>query len=157
MYHKRNICLLLLYLGFTSVFFQGSFLAGQETDRHTDPVMMANYVMALIRVGDVDGLLEIMEPEQKNAYQPFTSEKRQQLQEQAKNDSAKIGTELKISEIRKCTTSKGKPGVAAQVWKKKGEVLAIILLKEGNRYYFENLLTLTTDAYKKLKLIKKVK
>ena len=157
MYQKRSTCLMLLSFWLAGVVIPGIFLAGQEGDRRTDAVRTANYVLSLIRVGDVDGLLEIMEPEQKNAYLPFTADKRQEMMEQVQKDSEKIGTEMKISETRECTTLKGKPGVAARVWKKKGEVLVIILLKEENRYYYENLLTLSSDAYKELKLIKKVR
>jgi hypothetical protein len=157
MYRKRSTCLMLLFLWFSGIIIPGIFLAGQEADRRTDPEKMANYVLGLIRVGDVDGLLEVMEPEQKNIYLPFTSEKRQELLQQVQKDSEKIGTELKISETRECSTMKGKPGIAARIWKKKKEVLVIILSKIENRYYYENLLTLSSDAYKELKRIKKVK
>ena len=132
------------------------FLAAQEVDR-TDPVTVANYVLKLILVGDVDGLLAMMHPAQKETYTPFTSEIREQLQKQVANDREKIEKVLEISEIRELGNLSGKPAAAAKIRKKSGEVHVIVLTKEENLYYYDSFLTLGAKAYKKLKLIKKAK
>jgi len=130
-------------------------LLGQGTD-FSDPVRIANYALGLIRVGDVDGLLEIMHNDQKKDYIPFTPDKREKLQEIIHKEKDSIGKYKKISELRECQTISGKPGVAGKVWKKSGEAFVVILVKENNLYYYESLLTMDAKAYKKLTLIKKV-
>ena len=132
----------------------GVLLLGQSVD-HADPIRVANYALGLIRVGDVDGLLEIMAPDLKKGYIPFTPEKREELQGIVHKDRELIGKFKEVTEIRECTTVGGKPGVAGRIWKKSGEVFVIILVKEDNLYYYESLLTMTAKAYKDLNLIKK--
>ena len=61
-----------------------------------------------------------------------------------------------VSEIRECTTFSGKPGIAAKVRQKSGELYVIVLSKVDNLYYYDNLLTLAPEAYNGLKLIKKL-
>lgn len=149
-YFVQFVLLLCGFLGFDY------FLAAQEMDR-TDPVKVANYVLKLILVGDVDGLLTTMHPNHKETYMPFTPERREQMQQQVANDREKIGKVLEISEIRELTNFSGKPAVAAKVNKKSDEVYVIVLTREGNLYYYDSFLTLGAKAYKKLKLIKKAK
>lgn len=132
------------------------FLAAQEIDR-TDPVRVANYVLKLTLVGDVDGLLAMMHPNHKETYMPFTPERREQMQQQVANDKEKIGKVLAITEIRELANFSGKPAVAAKINKKSNEVHVIVLTREGNLYYYDSFLTLGAKAYKSLKLIKKAK
>jgi hypothetical protein len=155
--YKRPGVYFVLFALFVSGFLDFNyFLAGQEIDQ-TDPVTVANYVLKLSLVGDVDGIRAMMHPDQKETYTPFTSEKREQLQKQVANDREKIGKVTEISEIRELTNFSGKPAVAAKIRKKSAEVYAIVLTKEENLYYYDRFLTLGAKAYKKLKLIKKTK
>jgi hypothetical protein len=156
MYKRRAVFFLLFVLLVSGLLDFNYFLAGQEMDQ-TDPVKLANYVLKLILVGDVDGLRAIMHPDQKETYTPFTIERREQLQQQVANDREKIEKVLEISEIRELTNFNDKPSVAARIRKKSGEVYVIVLTKDENLYYFETLLTLEAKAYKKLKLFKKPK
>ena len=132
------------------------FLAAQDMDR-TDPGTVANYVLKLILVGDVDGLLDMMRPAQKDSYTPFTPEKREQMQNQVAQDREKIGKVMEISEIREMADFGGKPAVAARVNKKADEVYVIVLTREENIYYYDSFFTLEAKAYKALKLIQKAK
>jgi hypothetical protein len=156
MFKRPGIYFVLFALLVSGFFDFNYFLAGQEMDR-TDPVTVANYVLKLILVGDVDGLRAMMPPAQKETYTPFTSERREQLQKQVANDREKIGKVLEISEIRELSNFSGKPAVAAKIRKKSSEVHVIVLTKDENLYYYDSFLTLGSKAYKKLKLIKKAK
>ena len=155
--YKRSavycVLFVLLFCGFTGFDY---FLSAQETDR-TDPEKVANYVLKLILVGDVDGLLAVMHPTQKETYTPFTPERREQMQQQVANDREKIGKAMEISEIRELASFSGKPAVAAKVNKKSDDVYVIILTREENLYYYDSFLTLDAKAYKTLNLIKKAK
>ena len=132
------------------------FLAAQDMDR-TDPGAVANYVLKLILVGDVDGLLDMMHPARKESYTPFTPEKREQMQNQVAQDREKIGKVMEISEIRELENFSGKPAAAARVNKKGDEVYVIVLTREENIYYYDSFFTLGAKAYKALKLIQKAK
>jgi hypothetical protein len=132
------------------------FLAAQDIDR-TDPLRVANYVLKLMLVGDVDGLLTMMHPNQKETYTPFTPERREQFQELVAKDREKIGKVMEISEIRELANFSGKPAVAAKVNKKSDEVYVIVLTREENLYYYDSFITLGAKAYKTLNLIKKAK
>ncbi|UCH93734.1 MAG: hypothetical protein JSV88_26180 [Candidatus Aminicenantes bacterium] len=156
MYKKHSaisVLFPLLVIGFLGPV---SILVCQDLDR-TDPLAVANYALMLVRVGDVDGMLGIMDKDQKKAYVPFTPDKREEMQNAVKEYSEKIGKVTQVSEIRELTTLSGKPGVAAKIGKKSGEVVVIVLSKEDNIYYYDDFLTLTSKAYKQLKLIKKAK
>jgi len=130
-------------------------LVGQEPDL-SDPVKVANDVLNFIQSDNAEGMLAVMDPDQKQAFLPFTPDKRQEILRVMGKDKEKIGKVKKISEIRECTTFSGKPGVAAKVRKKGSELYVIVLSKVDNLYYYDNLLTLTPDAYKELKLIQKL-
>ena len=130
-------------------------LVGQEPDL-SDPVKVANDVLNFIKSDNADGMLAVLDPDQKQAYLPFTPDKRQELLRVIGKDKEKIGKVKSVSEIRECTTFSGKPGVAAKVRKKGSELYVIILSKIDNLYYYDNLLTLAPDAYNGLKLIKKI-
>jgi hypothetical protein len=130
-------------------------LVGQEPDL-TDPVKVANDVLNFIQSDNADGMLAVMDPDQKQAYLPFTPDKRQEILRVIGKDKEKIRKVKTISEIRECTTFSGKPGIAAKIRQKSGELYVIILSKIDDLYYYDNLLTLTPDAYKKLKLIRKI-
>jgi len=156
MYKRPGIYFVLLTLGICGFFGINYFLEGQEVDR-SDPVKVANYVLKLVIVGDVDGLRAMMHPNQQETYTPFTTERREQLQKQAENDKEKIGKVLEISEIRELENFSGKPAAAAKIRKKSGEVYVIVLIIDKNLYYYDSFLTLGAKAYKKLNLIKKAK
>ena len=130
-------------------------LVGQEPDL-SDPVKVANDVLNFIKSNNAEGMLAVMDPDQKQAYLPFTPDKRQEILRVIGKDKEKIGRVKTISEIRECTTFSGKPGIAAKVRKKGGELYVIVLSKVDNLYYYDNLLPLTPDAYKELKFIKKI-
>lgn len=134
----------------------GSFLAGQGVD-HTDPVKVANFVLTAIYYKDAPSVVQAMDPEQKKLYEPLTVYKRQELERNLEKDKEKIGDTKEVSELRACTTLSGKPGIAAQIRKKGDELYVIILLQEGELYYYDTILTLLPKAYKDLKLIQKVK
>jgi len=145
-----------------SVFFLGaaSWLLAQEAatplDR-TDPEAVAKYVLKAIEENDLDALLEVMDEDQKQDFLPFDALNRQALEVIIKKDLDKIGKKAKISEIRKCTTLSGKPGVVARAGKKGDEVYVIILSQNADMYSYENILTLLDQTYKELMFIKKVK
>jgi hypothetical protein len=130
-------------------------LVAQEPDL-TDPVKVANDVLNFIQSDNAEGMLAVMDPDQKQAYLPFTPDKRQEILRVIGKDKEKIGKVKTVSEIRECTTFSGKPGIAAKVRRKSGELYVIILAKIDGLYYYDNLLTLTPDAYNNLKLIKKI-
>ena len=96
-------------------------LVAQEPDL-TDPVKVANDVLNFIQTDNADGMLAVMDPDQKQAYLPFTPDKRQEILRVIGKDKKKIGKVKKVSEIRECTTFSGKPGVAAKVRRKSGEL-----------------------------------
>ncbi|UCH93735.1 MAG: hypothetical protein JSV88_26185 [Candidatus Aminicenantes bacterium] len=137
-------------------FIPVSFLAGQDIDL-ADPEKVANHALIAIQEGDADAMLQVMDPEQKKMYLPLTPDKRLGLQKMMENDKEKIGRVKKVSEIRECTTLSGKPGAAAKIRQKSDELYVIILANQDNLYYYENLLTVTPDVYRNLKLIKKVR
>lgn len=156
MYKRPGLYVVLFTLLVSGFLAFNYFLAAQEIDR-TDPVTVANYVLKLILVGDVDGLLAMMHPDQKETYTPFTPGRREQFQKQVANDREKIEKVFEVSEVRDLANFSDKPAVAAKIMKKSGEVYAIVLIKEENLYYYDSLLTLGAKAYKKLNLIKKAK
>lgn len=116
---------------------------------------LANYALALIRVNDVDGLLEIMDDDLKKDYLPFTPEKRENFLIQVQKEAQLIGEVLTITEIRACTTPRGKPGVAARIRKKKKEVYVLMISEKDGVYFYESIHTLDVKTYKKLTLIEK--
>ena len=156
MYKRPGIYFILLTFGICGCLGINSFLEGQEMDR-SDPVKVANYVLKLVMVGDVDGLRAMMHPDQQETYTPFTPERREQLLKQVENDREKIGKELEVSEIRELENFSGKPAAAAKIRKKSGDVYVIVLTIDKNLYYYDSFLTLGAKAYKKLNLIKKGK
>lgn len=137
------------------IFIFNSLLAAQEPDL-TDPVKVANDVLNFIQSDNAEGMLAVMDPEQKQAYLPFTPDKRQEILRVMEKDKEKVGKVKEVTEIRECTTFSGKPGIAAKIRERSSELYVIILSKENDLYYYDNLLTLTPDAYDKLKLIKKI-
>jgi hypothetical protein len=153
---EKQFALFVMVVFLMGILVCGPFLVGQEPDLG-DPEKVANDVLNFIRTDDAEGMLAVMDPEQKQAYLPFTPDKRQEMLRMMGKDKEKIGRVKKISEIRECTTFSGKPGIAAKIREKSYELFVIILAKQDNLYYYDNLLTVTPDAYKKLKLIKKVK
>ena len=153
---ERRCIVFFKVLLLAAIFFSSSFIKAQEPDL-SDPVKVANDVLNFIRTADADGMLAIMDPDQKQAYLPFTPDKKQEMLRMIEKDKVKIGKVKKVSELRQCTTFSGKPGIAAKVRKKSGELFVITLSKQDNRYYYDNLLTTTPKAYKNLKLIQKVK
>jgi hypothetical protein len=144
---------LMVLLFLIAVLVSSPGLKSQEPDL-SDPEKVANDAINFIQNDNAEGMLSIMDPDQKRAYLPFTPDKRQEMIRMINKDKEKIGKVKRVSEIRECTTFSGKPGIAAKVRKKSGELYVIILSKQDNLYYYDNLLTLTPDAYKKLKLIK---
>lgn len=152
MYKRPGIYFILLTFGIYGFLGINHFLEGQEMNR-SDPVKVANYVLKLVLVGDVDGLRAMMHPDQQKTYTPFTPERREQLQEQAEKDRGKIGKVLEVSEIRELENFSGKPAVAAKIRKKSGDVYVIVLTIDKNLYYYDSFLTLGAKAYKKLNLI----
>ena len=156
MFKRSGVYFVLFALLVSGFLAFNYFLAAQEMDR-TDPVTVANYVLKLILVGDVDGLLAMMHPDQKVSYTPFTPERREQFQKKVANDREKIEKVFEVSEIRDLANFSDKPAVAAKIMKKSGEVYVIVLTKEENLYYYDSFLTLGAKAYKKLNLIKKAK
>jgi hypothetical protein len=144
------------------VFFLGavSLLLAQETaapvDR-TDPEAVAKYVLTAIKDNDLDAILEVMDEDQKKDFLPFNPLNRQALELIVKKDLKKIGKRAKITELRKCTTLSGKPGVVARAGRKGDEVHVIILSQKDDIYSYENVLTLLYKSYKELTFIKKVR
>jgi hypothetical protein len=152
---RKQFALLETVMLLIGIFIFSSLLAVQEPDL-TDPVKVANDVLNFIQSDNAEGMLAVMDPDQKQAYLPFTPDKRQEILRVMEKDKEKIGKVKEVTEIRECTTFSGKPGVAAKIREKSSELYVIILSKENNSYYYDNLLTLTPDAYDKLKLIKKI-
>jgi len=152
---RKQLALLETVMLLMGTLILSSLLAAQEPDL-TDPVKVANDVLNFIQSDNAEGMLAVMDLEQKQAYLPFTPDKRQEILRVIEKDKEKIGKVKEVTEIRECTTFSGKPGVAAKVREKSGELYVIILSKENDLYYYDNLLTLTPDAYEKLKLIKKI-
>ncbi len=120
-----------------------------------DPGILANHILALIRVNDCDGLLEIMDNDVKNDFLPFNFDNRQKLQDLISSFIAQIGKVEKVSDLKVCTTPKGKPGVAAKIKKKDDNVLLIILSKTDNVYFFENCDLLPLKTFKEYLPFKK--
>jgi hypothetical protein len=152
---KKKFALLETVMLLIGIFIFNPLLAAQEPDL-TDPVKVANDVLNFIQSDNAEGMLAVMDPEQKQAYLPFTPDKRQEILRVIEKDKEKIGKVKEVTEIRECTTFSGKPGIAAKIREKSSELYVIVLSKENDLYYYDNLLTLTPDAYDKLKLIKKI-
>lgn len=151
---RKQFALFETVMLLTGILVCSHFLVAQEPDL-TDPLKVANDVLKFIQSDDAEGIVAVMDPDQKQAYLPFTPDKRQEILRVMEKDKEKVGKVKKIIEIRECTTFSGKPGVAAKVREKSNELYVIILSKDDNNlYHYDNLLTLTPDAYNKLKLIK---
>jgi len=120
-----------------------------------EAMSLANYALALIRVNDVDGLLEIMDEDLKKDFLPFTPEKRNNFLAQVQKESQWIGDAEKILEIRACTTPSGKQGIAAKIRKQKKEIFVLMINLKDGIYYYESIYALDVKAYKNLTLIKK--
>jgi hypothetical protein len=143
------------------VFFLGAaFLlpavAPADSVNRSDPAAVAKYVLNSIQQNNLEALLEVMDKDQKQGYLPLTPENREALAKLVRDDLKKVGKRGRISELRKCTTLSGKPGVVARARKKGDEVYVIILAKENDIYSYENTLTLLKQAYNELIFIKKV-
>ena len=152
---RKKFTLIETVILLTGILVFSPLVVAQEPDL-TDPVKVANDVLNFLQSDNAEGMLAVMEPEQKQAYLPFTPDKRQEILSMIEKDKEKVGKVKEVTEIRECTTFSGKPGVAAKVREKSGELFVIILSKQDNLYYYDNLLTLTPDAYDKLKPIKKI-
>jgi hypothetical protein len=152
---RKKFVLLETMILLMGILIFSPLLAAQEPDL-TDPVKVANDVLNFIQSDNAEGMLAVMDPEQKQAYLPFTPDKRQEILRVIEKDKEKIGKVKEVTEIRECTTFSGKPGIAAKIREKSSELYVIVLSKENDLYYYDNLLTLTPDAYDKLKLIKKI-
>ena len=150
---ERQLVLFVLFSFLTGILIFNPFLIGQEPDL-SNPETVANQVLNFIQTGNAEGMLMVMDPDQKQAYLPFTPDKKQEMLRVIEKDKEKVGKVKKVSELRECTTFSGKPGIAAKVRRKSSELYVIILSKQDNLYYYDNLLTLTPDAYKKLKQVK---
>jgi hypothetical protein len=149
---RRSLYTILLLL----VFFIGPVSTLKALDQ-SDPAAVTQYLLQAMQINDLDGILRVMDKDQQQYYLPFTPANRLSLEKVVKKDLEKIGKKAKVKEIRRCTTLSGKPGVAARVGKKGDEVYVVILSQEDNTYSFENVLTLSKDAYKELELVRKVK
>lgn len=144
--------LIILYV--SVVTFSAAVVPLYPVDRN-EAMSLANYALALIRVNDVDGLLEIMDQDLKKDYLPFTPEKRDNFLAQVQKEAEWIGEVLNVSEIRACTTPSGKKGIAAKIRKKKKEVFVLMISEKDGVYYYESIHALDVKSYKKLTLIKK--
>lgn len=150
---ERQLVLFVLFSFIIGIFVLNPLLIGQEPDL-SDPETVANQVLNFIQTRNAEGMLMVMDPDQKQAYLPFTPDKQQEILRVIDKDKEKVGRVKKVSELRECTTFSGKPGIAAKVRRKSSELYVIILSKQDNLYYYDNLLTITPDAYKNLKLVK---
>ncbi len=145
-----------LLLIFICISCSGSYLIGEELDR-TDPEKVANYVLEAIQIENYVALIDLMPSDQQKDYLPLTPEKRLSVEKLFGKDKKKAGKIKQVSEIRKLTTYRGVPGVAAKVSDKNSEVFVIVLSYENNLYYFEDTLNLSPDLFKKLVPYKKDK
>jgi len=152
---RKKLTLLETVILLTGILVFSPLVVAQEPDL-TDPVKVANDVLKFLQSDNAEGILAVMDPEQKQAFLPFTPDKRQEILNMIAKDKEKVGKVKEVTEIRECKTFSGNPGVAAKVREKSGELYVIILSKQDNLYYYDNLLTLTPDAYDKLKPIKKI-
>jgi len=151
-----NVPVLTFVLVIYLVAFSPLAAQGKPVDR-TDPVKVANYILNALHADDYGAIISLMEESRKKEFMPLSPDSLAEAKELFRRDKGKLGDIIRISELRELTTFKGKPGVAAKVKKKGDEVFVIILGRDGSSYYFEDNYTLSSDLYKKLKFIKKVK
>jgi hypothetical protein len=138
-----------LLLLFICALGSGLYLVGEELDR-TDPAKVANYVLEAIQIENYVALIDLMPADRQKEYLPLTPEKRQEVEKLFSKDKKKAGKIKQVSEIRKLTTYRGVPGVAAKVSNKNSEVFVIVLSYENNLFYFDDTLNLSPDLFKKL-------
>jgi hypothetical protein len=150
---KNIFSVIVLLFGISVI---GASLNGEELNR-SDPEKVANFILNEILSENYEAVINLMTPEQQKDYLPLTTEKRKEVDKLFSRDKKKIGKIKQVSELRKLTTFRGKDGVAAKIDKRDEEVYVIILSLENNRYYFEDTLNLSSDLYKKLELVKKIK
>jgi hypothetical protein len=156
MYKKPGLYILIFVLIICCLFTIRYFISAQDMNR-TDPIIVANYIIKLVMVGDVDGLRATMHTDKKETFTPFSSEKREELQQIALSDKEKLGKETEVSEIRLYTSIAGKPAVAAKIRKKSKDVFVIILVRDGNSYYYDSFHIIDAKDYKQLTIIQKAK
>lgn len=148
--HKRlyqNLRTLFVWL-IVGVCFYGftSFLYGAVD--HTDPEAVANAFLEYLKDNNTEAIVGLMVGQQKEEYQTMLKSNKEDVSRIFNNYKKKIGKVSKVSDLRKMTTLSGKPGVAAKVKKKGGEVFVIILSKDGINFYFENCLSYTAQRFK---------
>lgn len=153
---NRNVPVVFFVMVICSVAFL-SLSAQENTVDRTDPVKVANFILTALHTDDYGAIISLMEESRKKEFMPLTADSLAEAKELFRRDKGKLGKKTRISELRELTTFKGKPGVAAKVKRKGDEVFVIILGRDGNSYYFEDNYTLSTNLYKKLKFLKKIK
>lgn len=132
------------FYGFTS--FNSFYIYGAVD--HTDPIAVANGFLEYLRDNNIEAIVGLMIGRQQEEYQAMMQSNRDDVARIFNNYKKKIGKVTKVSDLRKMTTLSGKPGVAAKVKKKGGEVFVIILSKDGVNFYFENCLSYTAQRFK---------
>ena len=152
MYKKTVLYLLLIS---TLVCF-AVVVEAQHLDR-SDPVAVANAFLKYLNAGDYPSIIKLMPEEQQKEYSSILSNSPKDMDRIFNKDKKKAGNKTRVTELRKITTFSGKPGIAAKVKKKGQEVFVIIISKEGDNYCYENSLSVTTNLYKELTFIQKVK
>ena len=144
------ICFLLIGIhGFTSI------LSGAEIDRK-NPVAVANAFLEAVHNNDYNTIITLMSSEQRKEYETIMKRSPEDIEKIFSKDKKKAGKVKQVTELRKITTFSGKPGIAAKVKKKGRETFVIILSQEGDEYFYENSLTVTSKLYKQLAFIQKV-
>jgi hypothetical protein len=138
------------FIGFTSP------LHAQELDR-TSPVAVANAFLESLQSKDYTRIISLMAEDQRKEYQSIMDSNPQDIEKIFSKDKKKAGKATRVTELRKMTTFSGKPGIAAKVRKKGREIYVVILSKEGDHYFYENSLTVTSRLYKELVFIEKVR
>jgi len=159
-YINKNAGLIILVCAIIIVglVFSGPLMAQDKPVDRADAQEVANHVIKLIKDGNYEAILEIMDPDRKEEFMPLTEKKRKEIAALFEKDKVKIGTTASVSELRQVTTYSGKDGVAAKIHTNKGEVFVIVLSKGSDYfYYFEDTLNLSEKLYKKLTLLKEIK
>jgi len=134
----------------------GVYAQAPQLDR-SDPAAVANAFLEALHVENYSFIIDLMPKAQMEEYRTIAANNPTDINRIFGKDKEKAGKKTRVTELRKMTTFSGTPGIAAKVWKKGKEVYVIILSKEGDKYCYENSLTVTSKLYKDLTFIQKVK
>lgn len=125
--------------------------SGQPVLDRKDPVMVANGIITAIRSDDLDTLVTFFnETNRKKFGVPLSPEQRKKMEKYLVKSKRQIGDVQKVEEAREKSPDP-KPEVVVKIRVDGGEVFVVVLSREGEEYFFEDINSPSTESYEKLK------